>query len=130
MARLVLLSASIEPSMAGPSVAVISATIFSFIGGIALAVFAHNTIWQRVLRTSNGFGYWAINLLTLPSLSVAFGLYKLQEAEPCERSFQIWCDRVAERFYSGFEFILIWPLFCLCIAIPVTMWFTRKQTRK
>ncbi len=79
-----------------------------------------------------GYGFWAASLITLPALSVLYGVYSIASYEGCpsDANFAFWCVSESEHKLSvGLVNFLVVPLFSLCVSIPVTMWFAKKQTR-
>ena len=87
-------------------------------------------IWSRVLGQASGYGFWAASLITMPVLSVMYGVYSIVSYEGCpsDANFAFWCMSESEHllFVGWVNFLLI-PIFCLCISIPATMWFVGRR---
>jgi len=87
-------------------------------------------VWSRILGESKGFGFWAASLITMPAISALYGAYSIASYEGCPtgQSFAFWCVTENEHMFSVglFNFLII-PIFCLCVSVPVTMWFSKKR---
>ncbi len=105
----------------------------AFVLVFGLASYVVNVGWRKVLGTSQGFGFWAASLLTIPTFSVGFGLYSIASYGDCPsvEGFAISCATFEEELmYQGWLDFLTIPIFSLCVSIPVTMWFTSRRQKK
>jgi len=100
-----------------------------------------NICWMRILKTADGFGFWAASLLTLPAISASYGLVNFHFIDPCpyvppvcnaENCFAFVgsCDADVSRFVDLYIWVLAFPILSLCFAIPVTTWFVSRQKMK
>ncbi|MEM7779170.1 MAG: hypothetical protein AAF697_02120 [Pseudomonadota bacterium] len=105
----------------------------AFVAVFALATLAVNLGWSRLLGTHAGYGFWAASLITIPALSVLYGIYSHSSYAGCpsDGQFGYYCESREENLLSvGFLNFLLIPLFSLCVSIPVTMWFVKRSSKK